>query len=119
MSDYHADKPASPLVPAESPAVTAHLNMLQTVITRLAGNSAQCKTWCVTLVSALFGLAGAVKNERIAAAAIIPIAIFGLVDAICRRDAAIGKNTHRRFSRSAMPGKARYDRPLRQEERSG
>ncbi len=81
MSDYHADKPASPLAPAESPAVTAHLNMLQAVITRLAGNSAQCKTWCVTIVSALFGLAGAVRNERIAAAAIIPIAIFGLVDA--------------------------------------
>ena len=55
--------------------------MLQAVITRLAGNSAQCKTWCVTIVSALFGLAGATKSPSIAAVAIIPIAVFGFVDA--------------------------------------
>jgi hypothetical protein len=81
MSDHPAQQPASPLDPAEHPAVIAHLNMLQAVITRLAGNSAQCKTWCVALVSALFGLAGATKSGRIAAAAIIPIAVFGFVDA--------------------------------------
>ena len=46
MSDHLAQQPASPLDPAENPAVIAHLNMLQAVITRLAGNSAQCKTWC-------------------------------------------------------------------------
>lgn len=76
-----ADNLVSPLAPAESPATIAHLNMLQAVITRLAGNSAQCKTWCVAIVSALFGLAGAVKSGRIAAAAIIPILVFGFVDA--------------------------------------
>ena len=81
MSDHPAQQPASPLDPAENPAVIAHLNMLQAVITRLAGNSAQCKTWCVAIVSALFGLAGATKSGRIAAAAIIPIAVFGFVDA--------------------------------------
>jgi hypothetical protein len=81
MSDHLAQQPASPLDPAENPAVIAHLNMLQAVITRLAGNSAQCKTWCVAIVSALFGLAGATKSGRIAAAAIIPIVVFGFVDA--------------------------------------
>jgi hypothetical protein len=81
MSDHLAQQPASPLDPAENPAVIAHLNMLQAVITRLAGNSAQCKTWCVAIVSALFGLAGATRSGRIAAAAIIPIAVFGFVDA--------------------------------------
>ena len=81
MSDQATEKPASPLAPAESPAAIAHLNMLQAIITRLAGNSAQCKTWCVTIVSALFGLAGATKSGRIAVAAIIPILVFGFVDA--------------------------------------
>jgi hypothetical protein len=81
MPDQTADKPDSPLAPAESPALIAHLNMLQAVVTRLAGNSAQCKTWCVAIVSALFGLAGATKSGRIAAAAIIPILVFGFVDA--------------------------------------
>jgi hypothetical protein len=81
MPDQTADKPDSPLAPAESAAVTAHLNMLQAIITRLAGNSTQCKTWCVAIVSALLGLAGATKSGRIAVAAIIPILVFGFVDA--------------------------------------
>jgi len=81
MDDRAPENPASPLEPANSPAAITHLNMLQAVITRLAGNSAQCKTWCVAIVSALFGLAGATKSGRIAAAAIIPIAVFGFVDA--------------------------------------
>jgi hypothetical protein len=81
MPDQAADKLDSPLAPAESPALIAHLNMSQAVITRLAGNSAQCKTWCVAIVSALFGLAGATKSGRIAVAAIIPILVFGFVDA--------------------------------------
>jgi hypothetical protein len=54
---------------------------LQAIITRLAGNSAQCKSWCLAIVSALFGFAGALKNDRIVACAIIPIVIFCLVDA--------------------------------------
>jgi hypothetical protein len=78
----HTTEGRGPLLePAESPAAIAHLSMLQAVITRLAGNSAQCKTWCVAIVSALFGLAGATKSGRIAAAAIIPIVVFGFVDA--------------------------------------
>ena len=81
MPDPAADRPASPLAPAESPAGIAHLNMLQAIVTRLAANSAQCKTWCVAIVSALFGLAGATKSGRIAVAAIIPILVFGFVDA--------------------------------------
>lgn len=81
MNDCPEDKLTSPFAPADSPAAIAHLNMLQAIITRLAGNSAQCKTWCLVIVSALFGFAGAMKNEKIVAAAIIPIVIFGLVDA--------------------------------------
>lgn len=81
MPDQAADRPDSPLAPAESPARIAHLNMLQAIVARLAGNSAQCKTWCVAIVSALFGLAGATKSGRIAVAAIIPILVFGFVDA--------------------------------------
>jgi hypothetical protein len=80
MPNQTADKPEPPLAPAESPARIAHLNMLQAIVTRLAGNSAQCKTWCVAIVSALFGLAGATKSGRIAVAAIIPILVFGFVD---------------------------------------
>jgi hypothetical protein len=71
----------SEFYPADNPAVIAHINVLQSIITRLASNSAQCKTWCLAIVSALFGFSGAMKNDRIVAAAIIPIVIFCLVDA--------------------------------------
>jgi hypothetical protein len=70
-----------PLALASNPAVIAHLNMLQAIIARLAGNGAQCKTWCLAIVSALFGLAGASKNQTILAAAVVPIVVLGFVDA--------------------------------------
>ncbi len=81
MGDAGYGKTPSTFAPADNPGVMAHLNMLQAVIARLAGNSVQCKTWCLAIVSALFGFAGAMKSDAILAAAIIPIAIFGLVDA--------------------------------------
>src|SRR5260370_13581819 len=81
MSDPAADKSASPLAPAESPAIIEHLKMVQAVITRVAGNSAQCKTWCITIVAAIVAFAGARTAEKSAALAIIRIVIFGFLDA--------------------------------------
>src|SRR5262245_52554560 len=75
------EKDQTPPLAASDTAVIAHLNMMQSIITRLAGNSAQCKTWCLAIVSAIIGLAGATKNGSIVAVAIIPIVILGLVDA--------------------------------------
>lgn len=40
----------------ENPAVQGYLSMLQGIINRMAGNSASCKTWTVTLVTALLAL---------------------------------------------------------------
>ena len=42
----------------------AHLQMIQAVITRMAGNSFMVKGWTVTLVTALFALA-AVAAQRV------------------------------------------------------
>lgn len=36
-----------------SPAVIAHVEMMQTIISRMAGNSAKCKEWCFALIGAL------------------------------------------------------------------
>lgn len=33
-------------------AIQTHINSLQGIITRMGSNSANCKTWCVTIVSA-------------------------------------------------------------------
>jgi hypothetical protein len=70
----------SPLFPADNPAVTTHINLLQGIINRLANNSAACKTWCLTLVAALLSLAGATHSPAIVTFALVPVAIFGFVD---------------------------------------
>ena len=70
----------SPLWPADSPATTAHIALLQGIITRLANNSASSKTWCLTLVAALLSLAGAAHAPQIVHATLVPILIFGFVD---------------------------------------
>lgn len=40
----------------ESPAVIKHLEILQGIITRMAGNSAACKTWALTIITGLIAL---------------------------------------------------------------
>jgi hypothetical protein len=70
----------SPFWPADNPAVTAHIDLLQGIITRLADNSASCKTWCITLVSALLSLAGATHVPAMVAFALVPVVIFGFMD---------------------------------------
>jgi hypothetical protein len=72
--------PRSALYPADNPAVTAHISMLQGIISRLANNSSSCKTWCLTLVGAALSLAGATRTPAIASFVLVPIVIFGFID---------------------------------------
>lgn len=69
------------LIPLESPAVQGYLSMLQGIINRMAGNSASCKTWTVTLVTALLVL---VLEKDIQLPnpylCLIPIALLFLLD---------------------------------------
>ena len=74
------DPTASPFWPADSPAATAHITVLQGIITRLANNRASCKTWCITLVAALLSLAGATHVPQMVTAALVPVVIFGFLD---------------------------------------
>ncbi len=37
----------------ESPAVIKHLDMLQGIISRMAGNSAACKTWALPIITGI------------------------------------------------------------------
>ena len=86
MTTIPGEKPPAPstpsaFFPADNPAAIAHLNYVQAIIARLAGNSLQCKTWCLAIVGALFDLAGASKNPIVALIAIIPVLIFACIDA--------------------------------------
>jgi len=59
----------------------AHLEMIQAVITRMAGNSFFIKGWGVTLVAGLFALAAANTNELFVYLAYFPAFMFWTLDA--------------------------------------
>lgn len=58
----------------------AHLELLQGVINRMAGNSFVLKGWSVVLVSALFALAASGGNHFYAILALFPAAAFWVLD---------------------------------------
>jgi predicted membrane channel-forming protein YqfA (hemolysin III family) len=53
-----------------------HLEMIQVVINRLAGNSFMLKSWSITVVSALMALAAKDANARYALLALFPALCF-------------------------------------------
>ena len=59
----------------------AHLQMIQAVITRMAGNSFMVKGWTVTLVTALFALAAVDTNGFFVYVAYLPAVMFWALDA--------------------------------------
>src|SRR5262249_27435466 len=78
--DVMAEETRPSMWPADNPAVTAHMNMLQAIINRLATQSSSSKTWCLTLVGALISFAGATKTPSIVTFALVPVLIFGFLD---------------------------------------
>jgi hypothetical protein len=57
-----------------------HLEFIQAIVTRMAGNSFQLKSWSVTLVSALLALAAKDSNRNIIWIAYLPIIFFWFLD---------------------------------------
>jgi hypothetical protein len=64
----------------ESPSVHSYLTILQGVIGRMAGNSASCKTWCVTLVSAVIVIIADKAKPDYVWISVIPIILFLVLD---------------------------------------
>ncbi len=61
-------------------AVQAHLQIMQGVIQRMASNSANCKGWSITLVSAILVVVATTGQPHYAYLALIPVALFALLD---------------------------------------
>ena len=58
-----------------------HLEMLQGLITRMAGYGASFKSYCITVVTAVLGFAFTLHRPAVAALALLPLITFALVDA--------------------------------------
>lgn len=57
-----------------------HLQMIQTIISRMAGNSFFIKGWSVTLASAIFVLSAAHANVNLVYIAFFPVLAFWMLD---------------------------------------
>ena len=57
-----------------------HLEMIQGVINRMAGNLFYLKGWAITLIAALFALAARDTNQRYICIAYFPVVIFWILD---------------------------------------
>lgn len=64
----------------DSPSVQSYLTIIQAVINRMATNSASCKTWCVTLVSAIVVIIADKAKPDYVWISVVPIALFLLLD---------------------------------------
>ena len=67
-------------VKIDSALVQTQLTILQNIIQRMASNSANCKTWCVTLVSAILVLVVDKNRTQFAWVSILPIIAFAILD---------------------------------------
>lgn len=62
-------------------ATERHLEFVQQIIARMAGNSFLLKGWSVTLTAGLFALAAKDANQAVAAIAFLPVLAFWILDA--------------------------------------
>jgi len=57
-----------------------HIEMIQSIVSRMASNSFLLKGWCVTLVSALLALASKDSNTKFILVAYFPVMMFWILD---------------------------------------
>ena len=65
---------------ASESAAQAHMTMLQGIVQRMAANSASCKTWCITIVSAVVVAVADKGNANLLWIAALPIPAFFMLD---------------------------------------
>jgi hypothetical protein len=58
-----------------------HLEMLQSLITRMAGYGASFKSYCITVTTAVIGFAFTLHRPVVVGLALLPVIAFGVADA--------------------------------------
>ena len=68
---------------SDKQATVEHLKLIQAVVTRMAGNSAQMKTWAVSLVTAAFIFSGLSDDPHwlVPLGGCVPVIAFWIMDA--------------------------------------
>ena len=92
-----------------SPSVQSYLTMLQGIVSRLAANSASCKTWCVSLVSAIAVVAAQSGKVQILFVAVVPLIIFAALDSYYLGLERRFRDCYEQFVRKLHSGTASID----------
>jgi hypothetical protein len=78
-----------------------HLELIQAAINRMANNSFLIKGWCITLVSALLGLAAKDSNKKFIIVVFFPAFMFWLLDAYYLRQERLFRKKYNDIRKSA------------------
>jgi hypothetical protein len=95
---------SSPQLTVESSAVQKYLDILQSVISRMAGNSSNCKSVCITLVSAIAVVIADKGKPDFAWITLIPVILFCLLDAYYLGLEQGFRNTYNEFVKKLQNG---------------
>lgn len=109
MSNSSPQSQPSRVTP-DSPSVQSYLNILQGIITRLANNSANCKTWCISLVSAILVVIADKNKPNYAWIALIPIVLFFLLDSYYLGQERSFRDIYNKFISDLHSGDVETDR---------
>ena len=84
-----------------------HLELVQAIVTRIANCGATLKNYCITLTTAVSGFAITLHRPIVALLALLPIVVFGILDApfvrIERRFCGLFVDTVRREDWAVAP----------------
>lgn len=81
MNNANEEDNISKFLETDSTAVQSYLNILQSIINRMANNSSNCKTWCITIVSAIIIVIADKVKPNYMWIALFPIIMFLMLDA--------------------------------------
>lgn len=94
------------MVTPDSPSVQSYLNILQGIITRLATNSASCKTWCISLISAILVVIADKNKPNYAWITLLPIILFFFLDSYYLAQERSFRAIYNNFIQALQSGKA-------------
>lgn len=94
-------------VDPNSASTQTHLSILQNVISRMASNSSSCKSWCITLVSAILVIVAGKGEAEYAWIALLPTVLFAAMDAYYLALEKGFRQSYNRFVRSLGEGEVR------------
>lgn len=96
---------AVPLV-SDASAVQVYLGILQNIVSRMANNSVSCKTWCITLVSAILVVIADKTEPDYAWIAVLPVLLFGVLDAYYLGQERAFRTSYNKFVAKIHSGQA-------------